>query len=242
MHNPSIVFAGSNIRVIWFRTGSEKVIVTFDHWKRERANFEEFANGTYCTKMGFDHIHFQTSRNDWYINDEWGPSLESIASKIESYKASRCVGFSMGGIPALLSADQVGATSAVSISPRLPPATVSSQHHVNLLGGCAQSLIVFDPKSMPDKRAARFIALQNEKVKTIELVGGGHPAVGLIKRSGRKREALSIIIRSDNVAEDLMALHFEASRSDMGLAGWGNWIPTQLRQLARLIYPPGRAA
>jgi hypothetical protein len=193
-----IVFHGRNLRVIARRVGSKKTIVTFDHYTPGKCGFELFKPARWVCGKDLNEIRIQTNENDWFLNEDLDPAIDSIRQEILLQRNVTCVGFSMGAFAAILIGSHLQVNYIVAISPQFSPLGRGEGLHqdngligradlANLVPGCqrnCQGAVLFDPLIRQDDWHAERIGETFPSIDIVPLPGGGHPATRRLRANG----------------------------------------------------------
>lgn len=202
--------SGEAIRASLIGPKTKEVVVTFDHWRADRAGFDKIAPYSWFTAQGFGHLRIQTAKNDFYINADIGAAQDMLARACEGLGPRRMLGFSMGAFGALLFGRALAARSALLISPSLPRYLPDGAD----LRDCAEGpdyTLVYDPTIARDSWSAAVLLDLVPKTTLVTLVGGGHPATGAICRAGKFNEVRRLATSAAQHPLALADLHREAA-------------------------------
>lgn len=205
-------FEGQNLRCYRRSRGSSSAIVTFDHWRRDRASFPSIKQGGAFLDRGFDFFRVDTCKNDWFLNSDLTPALEATSAFLESYSQVIYLGFSMGCFGLLLLANRRQPDTIIATSPAYPP-----KHHQYtpdryyvpekaVLTSCT-AFVHYDSYNGVDEIEARRFSASLGGANMINLIGGGHPATNKIVENGRYRELLDYWLLHRLDAASILELH-----------------------------------
>lgn len=172
------LYEGAAMRAYRRSRGADKVVVTFDHWRHDRAGFPERMRGTGYIKRGFDLIRIDTAANDWFCNADRAQAFAAVGSTLAEYRRCIFIGFSMGAFGALALARAHVPLRLIAVSPVFPPAELLGQEGAPTDGAVTpvpQALIQFDPQISQDTAAAHRFASAVGGAALVACPGSGHP-------------------------------------------------------------------
>lgn len=196
------VFDGAHLRALYCPRGHRQLMVTFDHWMRDKAGWAAAAPSRSFDANGFDQLRIQSAENDWFINSDT-PDLEAaIADVARKYHRVHAIGYSMGGYGAFRFAGALRLDQILAVSPQysIHPDVVPFEKEylteaegfdpvLGALRGAARpglrGLILADSSYRVDLRHAGLIAADFAGVSVIRLGCAGHPATGVLQEGGR---------------------------------------------------------
>lgn len=230
--DPLTVFDGERLRAVLFPGRSDRLIVTFDHRRADRAGFAPDTHSTSFARQGFSQLSIKTAANDWFVNRDTEAlerALERVAADHERVQA---LGYSMGGYGALRFARALRARQVVAVSPQasIDPALVPWDPRYRAegrgwdgalgdLGPRAvprlSGLVVLDPFVRRDLRHAGMIQGLFPGLRLARLGFGGHPAIRTLRaagtpwvvrrEAGQRRASGPAILRAHRAARRLSA-------------------------------------
>ncbi|RME16239.1 MAG: hypothetical protein D6801_05890 [Alphaproteobacteria bacterium] len=202
---PRFLHRGPHLEVSLRGDSAESLLVTFDHWRHDKAGFTEMPGETGYSRGGHTHLHISTSANDWFLNPDMPKALLKIARFAEGFSRRAALAFSMGGFGALLVSRVVAFDRVLLVSPHAtwspddPPhddryhaevrdaafaRAASDMVHASLKMD-AECVILLDSTSPFDSDHAAAAARLFTRARLVDLKGGGHPATDLLKQAGR---------------------------------------------------------
>lgn len=221
------VYSGRFLRVLEYRASDEKVILTFDHWRKNRSRFPKTEQHKYYRKFGVSNLCLESAANDWFVNPDLPDALDALAARAGHFQDRRGIGFSMGAYGALLVSAVVDLRRLMLVSPQAAaadgalgcddrfsrdfqsPEAAAAVDDVLRLGHkrTGQCLVVYDPRISQDLRHANYAASLFERAELLDLPGGGHPATGMISGAGRYNAVVRSLIGEQPLAASVAALH-----------------------------------
>ncbi len=116
---PQVVLRTGNLAVrLDNRFASERLIVTFSHWRPERSLEAEGWLENLLPRLGWAAAHVVCADNDWFLYPETPEAIRLLAGIGKSYREVICCGSSMGGYQALRAAKDLGARRAIALIPQ----------------------------------------------------------------------------------------------------------------------------
>lgn len=235
----STVFEGAHCRAVLTSQGHSRLFVTFDHREIGKAGFKPKKPVARALEAGFDVLHIQTARNDWFINADTTALELALTATCAGYSAVSGIGFSMGGYGLLRFARALRLSSGIAISPQYSV----SPHHVPWddrffaeapdfdpdlgdlarRGSAARVLLMVDPFHPADLRNAGLIMNHFPNARLLRLGFGGHPASVAINRQGKGGVLIGQAL-ADPPSGKAIRRAFKATRGQN---------PVYLRRLAR---------
>lgn len=235
MSEGRLVFDGAHLRATAFEVeGSRSLIALFGHYS-DKEGFAAATPSQFFANKGFSQIRIQTSRNDFYLNEDLRPARRAIFDYTKPFSRVCGMGFSMGGFGCLLLARALHLQEALLISPlrRLnnPQKFVQSvdmaeeagffsyprgRHNgIHLpLRGC----LLFDPwvNGGHDRDYARIVGQLFPAVQLVAMPGCGHPASARLTRMGRFGDFQRLVARGGMTANSFRGLHRQTRVLDPG--------------------------
>lgn len=194
-----ILYSSGALRATMTGQSSERVMFTFDHWRRDRRGMAPPPSGTPFTTRGFAHIHVSTARNDWFLAPDLAALLTTLAGVAAHFPVRAGLGFSMGGFGLFAVSRAVPLTQALFVSPqttcrpdlpqdhaigdrRFPqdladPVFACEADHVirHTPPSDAACVVLFDPTLPFDARHAAEVARGFVAPRLVPMPGAGHP-------------------------------------------------------------------
>lgn len=196
-----LVYATDRFRVALINGGRGRLVITFDHWRKDREGFPPPTPTKLIAECGASELKVQSSRNDWYMAPETAQLIDAVGRTARGYRHVVNYGFSMGGYGALLLSAATRAREVFLISPQyaidpaicpfetrwqealgqmearfIDPATIGNR---NVAG-----LVIFDPASRLDRLHAARITQAFPGIGTVPFRFGGHPATRILQQAG----------------------------------------------------------
>ncbi len=249
--DPLTVFDGERLRAVLFPGRSDRLIVTFDHRRADRAGFAPANHATSFARQGFSQLSIKTAANDWFVNRDTEALERALEGVTADHERVQALGYSMGGYGALRFARALRARQVVAVSPQAsidpsrvpwdPRYSVEGRGWDGALGDLGpravprlSGLIVLDPFVRPDLRHARLIGELFPGLRLARLGFGGHPAIRTLRGAGQawvvQREAGQ---RRASAAAILQAHRAARRRSPGWWARMGLWAEGRRPALAQ---------
>jgi hypothetical protein len=114
-----VVFHGDCLRAVCYGAGARGIIVTFDHWRKQRTGFPELGPVQRAIDMGYRSLVIASGANDWFINVETAALQAALRAFVPWGTVVRAFGFSMGGYGALLFSAALRVQSVVLFAPQV---------------------------------------------------------------------------------------------------------------------------
>ncbi|HBZ44399.1 MAG TPA: hypothetical protein DEO85_10170 [Maritimibacter sp.] len=195
---PQVIFSGTHLRATMIGAAHDRVVFTFDHWRRDRNGLEREHGATFL-RRGYAHVQITTARNDWYLNRDLPGLLTRIAEATAPFRERIGLGFSMGGYGLFAASRAVDFDRLMFVSPHttfapdLPHGAAIGDtrfmpdpmdgifareaHRVLRATGKApgDAVVLFDPSLPEDQAHANEISLGFQTVRQVRLPGAGHP-------------------------------------------------------------------
>ncbi|GKY86747.1 hypothetical protein [Sinisalibacter aestuarii] len=224
---PRFIFDGEHLRATALGDHPDKLIITFDHWARDKDGFAPVRRDSSYVDKGFSHLHIATNRNDWFLNRDLPGALDAIAGFAAGYRRAVSLAFSMGGYGALLVSRVVTFRQVLLVSPHstyaqdFPPfddrfetdiadPDFAAAAHAAILDGKASKAactVLYD-SSMPfDTDHAEVAGNMFRNPRRIDLEGGGHPATRLLTDNNRFGMIMKAITADDLDVSRIEAQH-----------------------------------
>jgi tetratricopeptide (TPR) repeat protein len=191
------LFDDGELRVRHLPRGGDVCVVTFDSYNDvatlDRAGFGEH----FFAGRGMDAIHVISARNDWYQHEGTLAALVAIRDAVRNYARVLTYGSSMGGYAAIRFAGQVGADTALALSPqysidprRMPlenrwveAQTIRFRDELEQpICGVRRTVVCYDSRSIDAAHVER-IALECA-IERVRLPYAGHPATSYLSELG----------------------------------------------------------
>lgn len=229
-----MVFAGRHARAICFNPGAERLLVTFDNWRKDHVGFPEAAPSKAVMEAGFGQLCVHSARNDWYLSPEVAALREALGRFCAGFAEVRGIGFSMGGYGALLLSKALRLERVVLVSPQVsifPERYPHDRRYAAEAAGLdpAQDLrgedivaglrgvILFDPlMQRRDAAHARAIAAFAPGLQGVAMPFGGHPAMGAIREARLYGRVLQAAMTGDASVAEFRAIHRAARMASPG--------------------------
>jgi hypothetical protein len=220
-----VVFDGACLRAQCHGAGTAGVIVTFDHWRKDRAGFPVMGPVQRVLDMGYRSLVVSTAANDWYLNGETMALQAALAAFVPRGAVVRAFGFSMGGYGALLFSRALQLQSVVlfgaqaSIRRDVVPFETRWQREAVLLDGTLDCLadvvkpdlrgvVLFDPRKLREETLqARAVQAVAPLLQLAALPFSGHPPTAVIMAGKAYGGLMARGIAGVVTAADMRALH-----------------------------------
>lgn len=220
-----LVYGGAQARAICFRPQAERLLVTFDNWRKDRVGFPEAAPSAAVIGAGFGQLCVHSARNDWYLSGELAGLRAAVSQVCAGYAEVRGIGFSMGAYGALLLSKALRLKRVVLVSPQvsifperyphdrryatdaalLDPA--QDQLAQDIVAGL-QGVILFDPLTRNrDAAHARAIEALAPGLRAVAMPFGGHPATGVIREARLYGRVLQAAMTGALSVAEFRAIH-----------------------------------
>ncbi len=195
------VFDGDRLRATLFNGDARKVLVTFRQRITPDGAFSDPKPIARFVNQGYAHLHLQSRKNDWYINDETEAFEDRLRDLTAPYRRVVGTGFSMGGYAALRFSKALRLQHALLVSPQISiaPSLVpwdkryrdSAAGFDPDLGDVARrsrrglkGVILIDPFRPMDRGHADLICVAFPNITVCSLGCGGHPATRILGETG----------------------------------------------------------
>lgn len=210
-----IVFQGQHLRLYQSTCASDRVVVTFDYWRRDRSGFPEPKSGISVLKRGYDFMRVETRENDWFLNSDLDDLLDVCAHLLRRYRSVVYLGFSMGAFGALLLSQYNMPEKLIAVSPAFPKFRTDSAYIRESLvdgsqGKVIRVIIHYDGLIETDASAANLYLDVMGSGQLIEFRGGGHPATDYLTANGRYHELLDGWLVDNPNGNALKSIHRSA--------------------------------
>ena len=196
------IFDGAHLRADLVRNGGDRLMVTFDYRRLDRAGFGAIAPSRQFAAAGFDQLMIATRDNDWFINPDTRALEDACRSLRGSYGAAQALGFSMGGFGAFRLARAlrlghvVAVSPQVSIAPAVVPFETRYQREARSFDPALGDMtalydpglsgdILIDSFNLNDLTHARMLQVLFPRVRLVRLPGGGHPCTRTLRTARR---------------------------------------------------------
>ena len=218
------IFDGAHLRADLVRGGHDRLMVTFDYRRLDRAGFGQSVPSRQFAQAGFDQLMIATRDNDWFINADTR-ALEDACAKLRAdYATARALGFSMGGFGAFRLSGALGLGHVVAVSPQvsIAPQVVPFETRYRrearafdpALGDMTRLYdpelpgdILIDPFNLGDLTHARMLQVLFPRVRLIRLPGGGHPCTRILRAARRSGLVQGLAMHPDSGAASLRQAH-----------------------------------
>jgi len=124
----------------------------------------------------------------------------------------------MGGYGAAVLANLVPLTSAISVSPRLPPLGLYAAARTLKAPSSAMQIYVVDPRIEKDVVAIKGLSALGNDAIILELPFGGHPATSMLRRRGWAGKAIAELVAERPSLRRISRLHKKACDYEIALA------------------------
>lgn len=223
------VFTGEALRAACFWPGRARLIVRFDHWRRDRDGFPmDVPRGKFAAS-GCACLTIESARNDWFLNRDLPALRLALEAFAKGYDRAGAIGFSMGGYGALLLARELRLAEVVLVSPQfsiLPekaPYEMRYRREAETVlaeldevgsdrGATLRGAVVYDPGVAPDVQHTKRICAAYPGLVPVPMWFGGHPALGVVAKHGRYGKVLEALFSGEVRAAELLSLHKQARR------------------------------
>lgn len=231
-----LVFGGAHSRAVAILPDHEDLLVTFDHYKPEKAGWERAKRSTQCIRRGFALLRLQTIRNDWFVNPDLPALEDALAAFAGRYRSVYGLGYSLGGYAGLRLSRALGLQQIVAISPQL---SLSPEHAPwearypeaagfdAALGDLTQvatdrltGALLYDPAIAEDRHHARAIGALFPGVQLAAFTFGGHPASDVLAAGRGAAELRALAMQGGIGRREALAI-FRRYR-DRSPAYWRN--------------------
>jgi hypothetical protein len=219
------VFDGAHLRADLYGSGRDRLFVSFDHYRPDRAGFPPTAPVQTALDQGFANLVLSSAANDWFLNDDLPALRAALAAIVPDFSEVRAIGFSMGGYGALLLSDTLRLDFAtlwapqVSIRPRMAPFETRFRREAQAVNGMLDQLhvhvpaglkgvILCDPFAHPaERKHARAVQALAPAVQIAPLPFSGHPPTHVMMRGGHYREILAAAVTGELTARMIRKVH-----------------------------------
>jgi hypothetical protein len=223
------VFAGDHLRAYLIQRSGDRLILTFDHHKPGRCEFDGPGFHDFFDQIDASQIIVRTRANDWFLNPDLPAALAACGAAAREFAYVICYGFSMGAYGAMIFSRAVAADRVVAVSPQfsVDPRKVpfekrwledtenidfSFERFHELIDGETPAFVIHDPSNAPDAHHARLILEQAPRWTPVRLFHGGHPAASVVHEAGRLNAFGRTLLGSPPDRESLEAMHRDARR------------------------------
>jgi hypothetical protein len=220
-----VVFDGACLRAVCHGQGDRGIIVTFDHWRGDRAGFPDMRPVQRVLDMGYRSLVISSAANDWFLNAETKELRRALRAFVVQGTVVRAFGFSMGGYGALLFSRALRLRSVVlfgaqaSIRREVVPFETRWQREAERLPGALDRLadlvrpglrgvVLFDPrKHREETLQARALQAMAPGLRPVALPFSGHPPTAMLMAGKAYGGLITQGIRGVVTAADIRALH-----------------------------------
>lgn len=228
--SPERVFDGDGLRAVLVPGPGRALFVTFDFRKDGREGFGAPPKSGRLAARGWDHLHIQTARNDWFLNAETPALEQAIRRCARGYGRLHALGYSMGAFGALRLVGGIGGAVVTAVSPLvsiLPEVAPWEDRYAvdrafwrtagdaGALNGDAglHGTMVFDPQISADGLHVAALGRLYPRLRQIALPGGGHPASRALREAGDNDSPLALALGEDADGTRLVAAHARLGHS-----------------------------
>lgn len=201
-YTPTFLYDGKKLKVSVRGKRTERLMVTYDYWSRQKQGFGQISPGSRYADRGFTHLHLSTRSNDWFLTRETETALGVIEAYAKGFDHAATIGFSMGGYGVMLASLAVDFDLALIVSPHITFSEHQYPHETRFpakIGNLGRALKLNESVvSAPPARAEAAVIYDSTirgdvyhaetgRFATAELVdlkGGGHPATTALTRAG----------------------------------------------------------
>ncbi len=226
-----LVSSGEHLRATLFNGNSNRLIITFSFRQKGRTEFVEATGSKMFKEQGFAQLAITSRTNDWFINPDTS-AIESVLQALAPhYQTVQMLGYSMGGYGAFRFAAAANASNIVAVSPQFsihPDVIPFDKRFRSDAGGFdldvgdltavahpdLQGIILADPFRPLDLVNAQMIQEVFPRVKLARLGFGGHPATGLLARSGKAGVVQRAALQSPPDPASVIQAHRAARAED----------------------------
>lgn len=220
-----VVFDGLCLRARCHGDGRRGIIVTFDHWRKDRAGFPDMGPVQRVLDMGYRSLVISSAANDWFLNAETQALRRALRAYIVQGTVVRAFGFSMGGYGALLFSRPLRLRSVMlfgaqaSIRREVVPFETRWRQEAlaipadldrlaELVRPGLRGVVLFDPRKLREETLqARAVQAIAPGLQLAALPFSGHPPTGVIMAGkaygGLMQRGISGVV----TAADIRALH-----------------------------------
>lgn len=208
-----VLFYGKHLRMTTRNEGSDRVIFTFDNYKKDRSNWDAPHGGTSFTAQGFTHVRTTSRRNDWYLNPDLPEVLSIVSDYAAPFRRKHGIAMSMGSYGLYLfsrvvemdqvlffSPQVVYSPDLAPFDPRYPPDMIAPEFAAESFAmmeegapsasGC---VIVYDPLIELDEQHARALGKRFVRPRFMALKGSGHPSALYLSLAGQWQQVVKSI-------------------------------------------------
>lgn len=205
------LFRSDSLVVRRVRAGGQRVLatcfVTFGSYTVEDDLDRQGFGEDFLRDAGLDAIHVINRDNRWYQYPELEEALAAVAAATARVPRVFTYGSSMGGYAALRFARDVGARTAIAISPQysLDPRVVpfETRWQADLaritfreapFRPAARQIIFYDPRLRLDAQHFAMFAAAGAETVAVGVPYGGHPVGPLLAETGVLQDAIRAIV------------------------------------------------
>lgn len=224
-----VVFDGADLRADLFNADAPSLFVTFRQRLATPGAFDTPRPVRSFVDRGYAHLHLQSRRNDWYINDETAALDAALRVACARYGRVVGMGFSMGGYAALRFSKALGLRQLIAVSPQFslsPRVVPQDRRYRDCAGGFDDALgnlamhgrgdlsgvVLFDPFKPLDRLNAGLIAKTFPRMHLCRLAGSGHPATRVLREGGQFSALQKLLWRGQVMPADVTTLHRQSRR------------------------------
>ena len=225
------IFDGSFCQALGENLERRKIVVTFNHWQMNKTGFGDYQPLQSALAHDYGHLSVQTSRNDWYLNQD----LPKLMKRLHGFAERRqiiAIGFSMGGYATLRLSGALNIERALLVSPQVAvtPAKVPFDRMKRDLSLCdldmddlsdrnrsMRGFILQDPCLQPvDRKHALAICDLFPALEIAAIPFGGHPATKIFRESNTYGSLISAFL-DDRLSRSLLKKLHRNARSGSSL-------------------------
>ena len=202
------VYRSAHLLVKAFHRGGHTCVITFDAFT-DTANLDRPAFGEqFFQNCQISAVHVVNARNRWYHEPDWRHAIAAAHTAARGYRRVVTYGASMGGYAALRFSRDLGAATALALSPQysrdpnkvpferrwaahrrepwLPELSGSLPHDVS-------AVIVYDPMVAADRVHVDHIA-REMTVHRLPLPHAGHGSAAFLAEVGLLGTLVSMVV------------------------------------------------
>lgn len=190
------------------------LVVTFDHWKRHKAEFRPISYTRVIEEAGLAELSIRTRYNDWYLSPETDDLLEAMHKASKPFRRVINYGFSMGGFGALLTSGATNADFIFLVSPQysIDQAICPFEHRwmdeasqitrdvdpMSYANRNADGIVVYDPSIREDAAHAEMVTQCCPKIRPLAIRFSGHPATRITGETTNTRAVGNAIFSGED--------------------------------------------
>jgi hypothetical protein len=220
-----VVFDGVCLRAVCHGDGRRGIIVTFDHWRKDRAGFPDMGPVQRVLDMGYRSLVISSAANDWFLNAETKALRRALRAFVAPGTVVRGFGFSMGGYGALLFSRPLRLRSVMlfgaqaSIRAEVVPFETRWRQEArgippeldrlaDVVRPGLRGVVLFDPRKLHEETLqARAVQAVAPLLQLAALPFSGHPPTAMIMAGKAYGGLMARGIAGVVTAADLRALH-----------------------------------